>query len=86
MNPWLNRGRALDGKEHSRRFQKELTETFKDHVPLRFLPLWQKISIKMQKVIKKHFKKKDLLVLWDKNPVLTSEPGKYTQNAFMVEY
>ncbi len=40
----------------------------------------------MQKVIKKHFKKQDLLVLWYKERVLTSEPGKYTQNAFMVEY
>ena len=40
----------------------------------------------MQKVIKKHFKKQDLLVRWDKNQVLTSEPAKYTQNAFMVEY
>ena len=40
----------------------------------------------MQKVIKKHFKKKDLLVLWDKNQVLTSELGQYTRNAITVEY
>ena len=40
----------------------------------------------MQKVIKKHFKKQDLLVRWNKNAVLTSELGLYTRNAFTVEY
>ena len=40
----------------------------------------------MQKVIKKHFKKQHSLVRWDKSLVLTSEPAKYTQNTFMVEY
>ena len=57
-----------------------------DHVPLNFLPLWKKIKIKMQEVIKKHFKKQDLLVRWNKNQVLTSKLGLYTWNAFMVEY
>ena len=40
----------------------------------------------MQKVIKKHFKKQDLLVRWNKNAVLTLEVGLYTRNAFTVEY
>ena len=74
------------GKNASRRFQKELNEIEEDHVPLTFLPVWKKIRIKMQKVIKKHFKKQDLLVRWNKNAVLTSEVGLYTRNAFTVEY
>jgi hypothetical protein len=40
----------------------------------------------MQKVLKKYFKKQNLLVRWDKKRVLTSEPAEYTQNAFKVEY
>jgi hypothetical protein len=86
----LIRGRIVEeplmGKNAARRFQKELNEIVEDHVPLRFLPVWQKIRIKMQKVIKKHFKKQDLLVRWNKNAVLTSELGLYTRNAFTVEY
>ena len=86
----LIRGRIVEeslmGRNAARRFQKELNEIVEEHVPLRFLPLWKKITVKMQKVIKKHFKKKDLLVRWDKDEVLTSEPTKYTQNAFVVEY
>ncbi len=88
----LIRGRIVEeslmGRIAARRFQKEINEIVGDHVPLRFLPLWKKITIKMQKVIKKHFKKleKDLLVRWDKDQVLTSVTAKYTQNAFMVEY
>ena len=74
------------GKNTARRFQKELNEIVEDHAPLTFLPVWKKIRIKMQKVIKKHFKKQDLLVRWNKNQVLTSELGLYTRNAFMVEY
>ena len=73
------------GKNAARRFQKELNEIVEDHVPLTFLPVWEKIRIKMQKVIKKHFKKQDLLVRWNKNQVLTSDIGLYTRNAFMVE-
>jgi hypothetical protein len=40
----------------------------------------------MQKVIKKHFKRQNLLFRWDKKRVLTSGPAEYTHNAFMVEY
>ena len=62
----LIRGRIVEeplmGKNAARRFQKELNEIVEDHVPLTFLPVWEKIRIKMQKVIKKHFKKQDLLV------------------------
>ena len=86
----LIRGRIVEeplmGKNAARRFQKELNEIVEDHVPLTFLPVWEKIRIKMQKVIKKHFKKQDLLVRWNKNAVLTSEVGLYTRNAFTVEY
>ena len=86
----LIRGRIVEeslmGKNAARRFQKELNEIVEDHVPLTFLLVWKKIRIKMQKVIKKHFKKQDLLVRWNKNQVLTSELGLYTRNAFMVEY
>ena len=86
----LIRGRIVEeslmGKNTARRFQKELNEIVEDHVPLTFLPVWEKIRIKMQKVIKKHFKKQDLLVRWNKNAVLTSEVGLYTRNAFTVEY
>jgi hypothetical protein len=85
----LIRGRIVEeslmGRNAARRFQKELNEIVEEHVPLHFLSLWKKITVKMQKVIKKHFKKKDLLVRWDKDEVLTSEPTKYTQNVFMVE-
>jgi hypothetical protein len=49
------------GRNAARRFQKELNEIVEENVPLRFLPLWKKITIKMQKVIKKHFKKNGLL-------------------------
>jgi hypothetical protein len=74
------------GRNAARHFQKEINEIVHDNVPLCFLPLWKKITIKMQKLIKKHFKKQNLLVRWDKKPVLTSEPTEYTRNAFMVEY
>jgi hypothetical protein len=77
---------SLMGRNAARRFQKEINEIDDDHVALLFLPLWKKIIIKMQKFIKKHFKKQDLLVHWDKEQLHTSEPGKYTQNTFMVEY
>ena len=55
---------SLMGKNAARRFkfQKEINETVDDHVPFQFLPLWKKITIKTQKVIKKHFKKQDLLI------------------------
>ena len=86
FNPWSNRGRIVDWKNAARRFQQEINEIVQDNVALCFLPLWKKITIKMQKVIKKHFKKQNLLVRWDKKRVLTSEPAEYTQNAFMVEY
>ena len=86
----LIRGRIVEeslmGRNAARRFQQEINEIVQDNVPLCFLPLWKKITIKMQKVIKKHFKKQNLLVRWDKKRVLTSEPAEYTQNAFMVEY
>ena len=69
----LIRGRIVEeslmGKNTARRFQKELNEIVEDHVPLTFLPVWKKIRIKMQKGIKKHFKKQDLLVRWNKNQV-----------------
>jgi hypothetical protein len=85
----LIRGRIVEeslmGRNTARRFQQEINEIVPDNVPLCFLPLWKKITIKMQKVIKKHFKKQNLLVRWDKKRVLTSEPAEYTQNAFMVE-
>jgi hypothetical protein len=74
------------GRNAARRFQQEINEIVQDNVPLCFLLLWKKITIKMQKVIKKHFKKQNLLVRWDKKRVLTSEPAEYTQNAFLVEY
>ena len=70
----------------ARRFQKEINEIVKDHFPLNFLSHWKKIRIEIQKVLKRQFKKQDLLVRWDKERVLTSEPAKYKQNAFMVEY
>jgi hypothetical protein len=57
----LIRGRIVEeslmGRNAARRFQQELNEIVQDYVPLCFLPLWKKITIKMQKVIKKHFKK-----------------------------
>jgi hypothetical protein len=86
----LIRGRIVEellmGRNKARRFQQEINEIVQDNVPLCFLSFWKKITIKMQKVIKKHFKKQNLLVRWDKKRVLTSEPAEYTQNAFMVEY
>ena len=86
----LIRGRIVEeslmGRNAARRFQQEINEIVQDNVPLCFLPLWKKITIKMQKVIKKHFKKQNLLVRWDKKRVLTSEPAEYTQNAFRFYY
>ena len=45
----LIRGRIVEeplmGKNAARRFQKELNEIVEDHVPLTFLPVWQKIRI-----------------------------------------
>jgi hypothetical protein len=75
----LIRGRIVEeslmGRNAARRFQQEINEIVQDNVPLYFLPLWKKITIKMQIVIKKHFKKQNLLVRWDKKRVLTSEPA-----------
>jgi hypothetical protein len=33
------------GRNAARRFQKELNEIVEEHVPLRFLPLWKKITV-----------------------------------------
>ncbi len=86
----LIRGRIVEellmGRNAAGRFQKEINDIVQDNVPLCFLPLWKRITIKMQKIIKKHFKKQNLLVRWDKKRILTSEPAEYTQNAFMDEY
>jgi hypothetical protein len=37
------------GRNAARRLQKEINEIVQDNVPLCFLPLWKKITIKMQK-------------------------------------
>ncbi len=42
------------GRNAARRFQKEINVIVQDNVPLCFLPLWKKITIKMQKVIKNY--------------------------------
>ncbi len=65
----LIRGRIVEesmmGRNMAKHFQKEISEIVEEHVPFCFLPLWRKITIKMSKVMKKHFKKQNLLVLWD---------------------
>jgi hypothetical protein len=64
-NSGLIRGRIVEeslmGRNAARRFRKEINEIVQDNVPLCFPPLWKKITIKMQKVIKKHFKKQSEL-------------------------
>ncbi len=48
----LMRGRIVEGslmgRNAARLFQKEINEIVQDNVPLSFLPLWKKITIKMQ--------------------------------------